>query len=216
MSQKRIPDAPGRRPMISRDFLLDARRARFAAAAAEIVEEFGLGGASVTNVVRLGGGSRGSFYEVFPNVGACLEFGILMAYRRLFEDLGAGTPEDGWAARVEVAVRTLYGRVAEEPVSAALYLVHSHAIRTGPERRGPWEGAVALEGLLAAGRVAAGRRVPDCAEEYWASAVLEKAARALRAGEVAALPGQAGAMSALAVGAYLGGPATRSPMPSRD
>jgi AcrR family transcriptional regulator len=97
-------ELPTRRPRISRDFLEDYRRRRYVDATAELLHEFGRQGPSVTNIVRLAGTARNSFYEVFSGAEDCIAYGIDLAATDLFATLEAQDGEGEWTDEVGEAI----------------------------------------------------------------------------------------------------------------
>jgi AcrR family transcriptional regulator len=199
---------PRRRPQISREFLDDYRRRRYVDAVAEVLHEFGRAGATTTNVVRLAGTARNSFYEVFSSVEDCIAYGIGVAVGELFRALEGQDGEGDWAAEVEEAIAGFYRVVAAEPVLAELFLIHAAASRVEHGREAARRGNEALVALFGRGAAEAeirGRRpLPDPAAEFFSLAVISPAARRVRGPEVATLLSEARPMAALVVGAYLG------------
>jgi AcrR family transcriptional regulator len=202
------------RPEITREFVLQHRRRRYAAAAAELLHEFGRPDLTVEMLVYSAGTARNSFYAVFENANDCLAFAVDDARERLLRPV-RGTAEAGeWLPRLREAIAGFYAAVAEDPLGAELLLIHSFAVELGAERDG-FEAAVGdLEHLLAGGRAAAAEAGPPSppalAEEYWARAVLTGAAAALPEQDLARLPGLAAQLTDLIATCFLGGgPASR-------
>jgi AcrR family transcriptional regulator len=215
-----MPDQPiaptRRRPQISREFLEQHRRRRYVDAAAELLHEFGRAGATTSNVVRLAGTARNSFYEVFSSVEDCIGYGIALAVSELFATLEAQDGEGDWAAEVEEAIAGFYGAVATDPILAELFLIHAAASRVEHGREAARRGAEAFALLFGRGQEEAERRglrpPPDLAAEYFSRATVAPAARRVRGPEVATLPAQARPMAALVLGAYLGPEAADAPL----
>jgi AcrR family transcriptional regulator len=208
---------PSRRPRISREFLEQHRRLRFVDATAEILHEFGRRGATTTNVVRLAGGARNSFYEVFSSVEDCISYGIGLAEAELFAGLEAESGGD-WLGDVRRAIDSFYQAVAARPLRAELYLVHAAASRTDIGRAAFRDGGARFAPLLARGggeAEALGRRPPpEVVGEALSRAIVCLPSRRVGGQEVATLTGESRAMAAL-VGAYYLGPETTKEMLDR-
>jgi AcrR family transcriptional regulator len=196
------------RPRISREFLEEHRRRRFVEATAEILHEFGRPGVTTTNVVRLAGGARNSFYEVFSSVEDCIAHGIVLVEAELFAGLRKLPGDGDWAGEVHQAIAGFYAAVAERPVLAELFLIHSAASREEEGRRAFREGGARFAPLIARGTEAAeflGLRPPPATLPTSLSwAIVYLAAARVRGPEVAELPGRSRQMSALVAGYYLG------------
>ena len=180
-----------------------------AAAVAEICHEFGTQALTTHTICKLARISRATFYKLFTSVDECLSSAVEDAYRRLFAPLVAAGLKDPWLERTEAALRVLFERFAAEPLFAELYLVHSFRLSSESTGVGPWRGAADLERLLAAGREEAllgGLEPAETAEEYWASATLAIATKAILSGEADKLPEQAAQLARLIRQSYLGGP----------
>jgi AcrR family transcriptional regulator len=198
-------ELPTRRPRISRDFLEDYRRRRYVDATAELLHEFGRQGPSVTNIVRLAGTARNSFYEVFSGAEDCIAYGIDLAATDLFATLEAQDGEGEWTDEVGEAIAGFYGAVAAEPVLAELFLIHSAASSAG--QGSAIAGAERFSALFERGRAEArgrGKRtLPASTSEYFALVVVALAARRVREAKAAALPEEGPAMAALVKSFYL-------------
>lgn len=197
---------PQRRPQISREFLEQHRRRRYVDAAAELLHEFGREGPTVTNLVRLAGTARNSFYEVFGGAEDCIAYGIGLAAAELFAALAATDGEGEWAAELHQAIAGFYAAVAARPLLAELYLIHAAGSRTEEGRSAARLGLERFAGLLGGGRDLAeadGRRPPASAEEYLAGAIIAPAAMRVRSAPQT-LPAQSAAVAALVAGFYLG------------
>jgi AcrR family transcriptional regulator len=197
-----------RRPRISREYLEQHRRRRYVDAAAELLHEFGREGPSVTNIVRLAGTARNSFYEVFGSGEDCIAYGIGVAVEEMFAATGSVDGDGDWPAEVDHAISSFYGAVAANPVLAELFLIHSAASRVEHGRAAARAGVERLTPLFARGRAEAekrGLRIPQpLADEYFSRAVVALATRRVRDPEVAALPQESRGVAALVVGFYLG------------
>jgi AcrR family transcriptional regulator len=207
-----VPDQPvsrpPRRPQISREYLDQYRRRRYVDAVAEVLHEFGRAGATTTNVVRLAGTARNSFYEVFSSVEDCIAYGVGVAVGELFAMLEGQSGAGDWAAEVEEAIAGFYGVVAADPILAELFLIHAAASRVEHGREAARRGAEAFAPIFDRGREEAERRglrpPPTLSAEFFSLAALSPAARRVRGEAVATLVEEARPMAALVVGAYLG------------
>ena len=199
---------PPRRPQISREYVEAHRRRRYVDAAAELLHEFGRQGPSVTNIVRLAGSARNSFYEVFRSGEDCIGYGIGVAVGELFATLASQDGEGDWEADVGDAIAGFYAAVAADPVLAELFLVHAAASRVEHGREAALAGAEGFAALFARGRLRAealGRRPPPLlVDECLSRAIVSLAARRVRSPQVAGLPAEARPMAALVVGYYVG------------
>jgi AcrR family transcriptional regulator len=209
MSAPPVTQPSSRRPQISREFLEEHRRRRYVEATAELLHEFGREGPTVTNIVRLAGTARNSFYEVFRSAEDCIGYGIAVAAQELLAPLGSEDGEGEWTTEVHAAISGFYGVVAADPILAELCLVHSAASRVEHGRSAARAGPERFAGLLRRGRIEAEGRerrpLPATAEEYFSQAIVSLATRrVMDEARVAALPQESGPMAALVVGFYLG------------
>jgi AcrR family transcriptional regulator len=197
-----------RRPQISREYLEAHRRRRYVDAVAELLHEFGREGASVSNIVRMAGTARNSFYEVFAGGEDCIAYGIGVAVGELFEVVDGQDGAGEWAAEVEDAIAGFYRVVAADPILAELFLIHAAASRVEDGRAATLAGAERFAALFSRGRAEAeqrGLRVPPLlADEYFSRAVVAVAAQRVREPEVAELPDQSRGIAMAVVGFYLG------------
>jgi AcrR family transcriptional regulator len=197
-----------RRPQISRQFLEEHRRRRYVEAAAELLHEFGREGPTVTNIVRMAGTARNSFYEVFGGAEDCIAYGIGAVVEELFATLAAQDGEGEWLGELDEAISGFYGAVAAEPILAELFLIHAASSRVEEGRSAARAGAEHFVDLLARGRAEAeaqGRRpLPAPAEEYFSRAIVSVAAGRVRRADLDALPEESRPMAALVGGFYLG------------
>jgi AcrR family transcriptional regulator len=201
-----------RRPQISREYLEAHRRRRYVDAGAELLHEFGREGPTVTNLVRLAGTARNSFYEVFSSADDCITYGAAVAAEELLATLAAQDGEGGWLAEVGSAVAGFYAAVAAQPLLAELLLIHSPGCRSAAGREALPGAVDRFAALLTRGRVeseALGRRIPPpLLDEYLAWAIASLPARRVRDEELAALPRESRPVTALVCGYYLGRQAT--------
>lgn len=198
-----------RRPLLAREFALEFRRRKLVVAVAEICHEFGARTLTATTICNLARTSRATFYELFSSVDECLSSAVDDAYAILFAPLADVDPGLPWLKRTEVSLGALFEGFAAEPVLAELYLVHSFRLSAGQSGIGPWRGVADLERLFSAGREEApfaDRDLAATAEEFWASATLAVAARAILDGEADTLSEQAPPLTRLIGECYLGSP----------
>ncbi len=199
---------PPRRPQISRQYLDDHRRRRCVDAVAELLHEFGREGPTVTNIVRLAGTARNSFYEVFRGAEDCIAYGIGVAKEELFATLDGQDGGGEWLAEVEQALSGFYLAVAAEPMLAELFLVHAAASRVAHGCAAAQAGVEGFTSLMFRGRAEAEargrRRLPATADEYLARSIVALAARRVIEGRADELTGETRAMATLVGDLYLG------------
>lgn len=199
---------PAHRPKISREFIENHRRRRCVEAAAELLHEFGRPGLTSTNIVRLAGTARSSFYEVFTGVEDCLTYAIDLAQTELFASLERQGGEGDWRAEVHEAIDGFYGAVTADPLLAELFLVHSPASRTADGREAAWSGGERFAALLRRGRGEAEARgrpsPPALTDEYVSRAIVSLAARRVLGPRPSDLLAESGSMTSFAVRFYLG------------
>jgi AcrR family transcriptional regulator len=199
---------PSRRPAISREFLENHRRRRYVDATAELLHEFGRQGATVSNIVRLAGTARNSYYEVFGGTEDCIAYAIGVAVGELLPTLAEQDGRGEWSAEVHAAISAFYAAVAAEPLLAEVFLIHAPASRVEQGRATTLAATEAFGPLFGRGRAEAQalglRPAPPLADELFSRAVVSLAARRVRKPEVVSLPGEARAMGDLVIGFYLG------------
>lgn len=202
---------PTRRPRVSRAFIEMHRRRRYVDATAEILHEFGRRGVTTVNVIRLAGGARNTFYEVFRSIDDCIAYGIGLAEAELFGHLDELTGEDDWPAELDRAISGFYEAVAAQPMLAELFLVHSIVLRTDVGRVAFESGGERFVPLLDRGRVEAEARglppTPAGIAEGMSRSIVALATTRVRGPEVETLPAEARGMAVLVGGFYLGGEA---------
>src|SRR3954453_4000459 len=105
------------------------QRARLLDAMIRVVAERGYVAASVTDVVRLAGVSRSTFYEQFPSKEACFLEGYRAGVDVLVERVRAAVhaAPDDWRAQLRAGIRAYVETLASEPVFARAYLLEIHA-----------------------------------------------------------------------------------------
>jgi AcrR family transcriptional regulator len=207
-SPTQAPDPPPRKPRISREYLEAHRRGRYVDASAELLHEFGRQGSTVTNLVRLAGTARNSFYEVFTGAEDCIAYGVGLAAEEIFATLDAQTGEGEWLAEVEGAIGGFYAAVAARPLQAELLLIHSAGCRSDIGREALPRGIDRLAALLQRGRAESESRglcpPPPLADQYLAWGIATPAVLQVRNAESASLPRESHGVSALVAGYYLG------------
>ncbi len=203
----RSPSTASRRPRISQDFVEMHRRRRYVDATAEILHEFGRSGVTTANVLRLSGGARNSFYEVFRSIDDCIAYGIRLAETELFGHLEPLTGDGYWPAEVDGAISGFFAAVAADPMLAELFLVHSVVLRTDVGRVAFESGGERFVPLLRQGRAEAealGRRPPsELIEECLSRSIVALATARVRSG-AATLSAESGPTTSLIAAAYLG------------
>lgn len=196
-----------RRPEISREFVESHRRQRFVRAAATIAHEEGVRAITATNLCQVARTARNSFYDVFPNVNACLAYGVAEAFEHLFSPLREADGTGEWLREVDAAIAGLYAAAAAEPLLAELFLVHSFGVRVEPGQPDFASGTELLAGLLRRGRgetEAGHHQPPALSEEYLSQVVVSLAAQKVSWGETESLAAHAREMTLLVGGTYLG------------
>jgi AcrR family transcriptional regulator len=109
----------------------EIQRSRVLAAVCEVVEERGVGGATVSHIVARAGVSRRTFYELFADREDCFLAAFDLAVERAAARVVAGFAGSGrWWERVRVALVALLVFFDEEPEMGALCVVH--ALGAGP------------------------------------------------------------------------------------
>jgi AcrR family transcriptional regulator len=199
---------PSPRPRISREFIENHRRRRYVDAATEILHEFGRRGVTAANILRLAGGARNSFYEVFDSVEDCLVYGIALADAELFGGLEHLDGDDDWLTAVQTAIADFYEAVASGPLLAELFLIHSAASQRDAGRAAFHPGGERLAALIARGGAEAEARglpsPPEFLAEGLSRSIVALAAARVRGPEVESRPEEAPSMTALVGGFYLG------------
>jgi AcrR family transcriptional regulator len=180
--QNRTPTRPmPRRPRVSEEFVELHRRRRYVDAAAEILHEFGRSGLTTTNLVRLAGGSRSSFYQAFDGVEGCMAYGFGIAEEELFAERGDASGEKSRLTEVYEAIGGFFGAVAAAPLHAEFFLIHSAAVRTEEGRVAFGVGGESFAALIGRGHLEAEmldrRPPPALAAECLSRAIVELAAR---------------------------------------
>jgi AcrR family transcriptional regulator len=192
------------RPRLSPDFVDSNRCRRYVDAAAEILHEFGRPGLTTTNLVRLAGGSRGTFYQLFSSVDDCLFHGVALADAELFSALDGLRGDGEWLSELNTAIEGFYEAVAAQPLLAELFLIHSARVSTDAFHSCGDRFLTLLRRGRAAG-AARNRRPPSPAiEEAVARAIVVLAARRVREPGLDGLPNEGRSICALVGSLYLG------------
>jgi AcrR family transcriptional regulator len=196
--------APSMRPMISREFVERERRRRFVVAAADLTHERGVGGVTVSLLVKRAGTARNTFYDLFTSQEDCLRYGIGEAHRRLLAPVREAEGGSEWVLEVRDAIAGFYGQVAAEPNLASLLLIHSFAVDPAGEH-GMEDALGDLRELFARGRDGAPKGSPPSplSEETFAHTTLSVASQALLRGEADELPRRADEVTPLIASAYI-------------
>ena len=202
---------PRRPSNLPRSFVEEHRRLRLAAATAALVRESGREALTVGATCRRARIGRGSYYEVFDGISACLRYCFERSFELAATPLRAAATQGDFAERVGAGVRGLYAALAAEPALCGLCLVHSFG---APEAAGCDH--VALVGLAA--ELLVGDRgtpgepcPPGSLQDGVAGLIVWRGAQRLRAGEAERLASEdAEAVIALALallaGDQAGGP----------
>jgi AcrR family transcriptional regulator len=201
---------PSRRPQISRKYLDDNRRRRIVDAVAELLHEFGRPGVSVTNVVRLAGTARNTFYELFSSTEDCIAYGGGIALEGLFVTLDSQDGENEWTGDLGNAITGFYESVLADPLLSDLLLVHCASCRLDGGRDAHRTAQERFMALLGRGRAdveAHGRApLPPSTEEYFSHTIVSLATSRLRARELEGLAAEAGHMARSIEAFYMGVP----------
>jgi AcrR family transcriptional regulator len=199
---------PTVRPQLSRTFIEELRRRRFADAAAEVLHEFGRDGLTVSNLISLAGTARASFYGVFSGIEECLAYTARLADKEVFGALDAQRGEADWPTEVRRAIAGFYEEVSANPLLAETLLVHARSSRTDRGREIGWSVARRFEPLLRRGRgeaSARGRRLPaEAMDAALSGAIVSLATQRVRGADVEELAQESEPTTTLVLGFYLG------------
>ena len=183
MAEEMRSTAVRQRPRISRAFLDAQRRRRFAAGAAELADEFGVGEITVTMLCQVGHSARNTFYDLFSSGADCMRHTAALGCEALF----ATAPDPGGASLDPARVTgALCEAAATEPALVGFLLVHSPAVPMGEGDVTVDSAAGRLAGLLAARRPGA---IAGVREEFVAWIYLSMLAARLREGRSAEIGG---------------------------
>jgi len=112
---------PRGRHGIPREQVAESQRWRLLGAAAEVLAARGYARTRVDDIAALAGVSRGTLYEQFGSLGACLLAAYEMAGDCVYDLASSGCElEGGWEARVRAALDEILRFLAEEPALAHL------------------------------------------------------------------------------------------------
>jgi AcrR family transcriptional regulator len=199
---------PTARPQLSRAFIEEIRRRRYADAAAEVLHEFGRDGLTVSNLVSVAGTARASFYEVFSGVEECLAYTVGLADEEIFDALDAQRGEGDWPTEVRSAIAGFYEAVSANPLLAETLLLHARSSRTDGGREIGWSVVRRFEPLLRRGHreaSARGRRLPgEAIDAALSAAIVSLATQRVRGSGVEELPQESDPTTTLVLGFYLG------------
>jgi hypothetical protein len=165
------------RPQISRAYLEEHRRRGFAVGAAELADEFGIWGITVTMLCQVGHSARNTFYELFSSGDDCMRFTAVRGYELLFAQ--APDPED--QADPREITSALCEAAAAEPALVRFLLLHSRGVKMGEGDRSVESATQKLAGLLASGRKA---ETPAPREDFVARVYIEMLTRRLIAEDI--------------------------------
>jgi AcrR family transcriptional regulator len=135
----RHPDAvPAGRPITRLD-LVASQRGRLLDAATKVVAAKGYPAATVADIVREAGVSRGSFYEHFEGKEHCFRVGFELGYEVVQRaiDRAFEASEGDWVDRARAAVGTYLRMLAEDPAFCRAYVLEPLA--AGPAIGALWE-----------------------------------------------------------------------------
>jgi AcrR family transcriptional regulator len=143
------PTLPPGRHSLSRSYVACHQRERLSRAVAEEAHEHGIAQLTVVGITARAHVSRKTFYELFEDKDACLEFACQESRDLLFQPVKAACAER-WIDRVREAVAGLLDAAAEDPVMAELYLFRSASTGGGIGRT--YESGIAMLSELLAQR----------------------------------------------------------------
>jgi AcrR family transcriptional regulator len=170
------------RPMLPRDFIETHRRERFAMALSELVHEQSEVELTVAHVIKRAGASRNTFYEVFTNKEACLEFSRGWARERLLTAIGTAAEADGEDEdRARAVIGALLEAATKLPAPVELCLIHSAADFEAREGVGDM---ATIEALARALSTVEDEQSIEVASELLAAGILTVVALRLHRGEL--------------------------------
>jgi AcrR family transcriptional regulator len=135
----RHPDAlPAGRPITRLD-LVASQRGRLLDATTRVVAAKGYPAATVADIVREAGVSRGSFYEHFEGKEHCFRVGFELGYEVVQRaiDRAFAASEGDWLERARAGVGTYLRMLAQDPAFCRAYVLEPLA--AGPEIGALWE-----------------------------------------------------------------------------
>lgn len=214
-------------PRLSADQVAANQRERLLAATVVAIAEKGYEGTPVAEILRLSGISRTTFYEHFPAgkrecfltaIDAAMAAG-LATVERAWAQAGVGVGAREWDKRLRASLETLMRALVDQPAAAHLCLVDVYAAGLeGLEHADEAARSFAWLATQALGESPERSALPPAVATALVGGVRQVLERRVRAGQPAALPGQAGELTAW-VAAYrnpptpLRRPRTRPPDP---
>jgi AcrR family transcriptional regulator len=133
------PDAlPAGRPITRLD-VVASQRGRLLDAATRVIAAKGYPAATVADIVREAGVSRGSFYEHFEGKEHCFRVGFKLGYEVVQRaiDQAFEASEGDWLDRGRAGVATFLSTLAQDPAFCRAYVLEPLA--AGPELGALWE-----------------------------------------------------------------------------
>jgi AcrR family transcriptional regulator len=198
---------PEGRPLLSQEFIDERKRERCALAISELVHEVGVGGLTVSLIVKRARIARATFYHLFTDCEEALFYACKLGSRRLREALEAGADEpQEWEESVRSAIAALVSAAQAEPRLAELCLLHAR-VHANP-LKGPYDPELlaALAEIIGRGRTECSRWEPaSCNEELLASGIFSIIAERLWRGEAESLGALSSELAALATTPFLPG-----------
>ena len=197
---------PRGRHGLSREFIAEHQRERLLAAIAELLDERGYDGTTVSAIAGRAGVSKSDFYRHFGGKDGCFVAAYDEAIERLRADVvSACAGEQQWALGVCAGLGAVLSGLSAEPGQAKLLLVEG--LRAGPGVYGRFQAAV--ESFVpylrdrAAGETSAGRP-SKAADEAVVGGIASLLCRQILAGEAARLDRFFPELAEFALTPYLG------------
>lgn len=163
-SQPQAAPRPAR-PTLPREFVAVHKRKRITDAIAELTAEQGYDATKIADIVRRAGVARKTLYDNFEGKEevflAAFDAAVDEAIRRI-EDSCASV-QGGWEEKVEAALASFLGYVAEEPALARMCLIEALSATPSATRR--YEDAVQRFVELARRNMPHDDRLPETIEE---------------------------------------------------
>jgi AcrR family transcriptional regulator len=188
---KTSTNRPPRRAPLPKALIDEYKRERCALALGELVHEVGVGGLTVTLTTKRARMARNTFYGLFKNQEAALQYAYELGDRRLREAVESSV--DG---EIEEAVEALLAAAEKEPYLIGLCLVHGGGRAT--PRTGPYDQTlveVMAAALGEAGERSRGGRGDSAVGELLALGILSLIAACLRRGETHSLTALSGPLA---------------------
>lgn len=171
------------RPVLSREFVAVHKRRRIMDAVAELTAEQGYDATKIADIVRRARVARKTLYDNFEGKEevflAAFDAAVDEAIRRV-EDSCASV-QGGWRERVEAALASFLGYVAENPALARMCLIE--ALSATPAATGRYEDAVQRFVELARRNMPHDERLPETIEETLIGGVAWIVYQQIRRGE---------------------------------